>query len=269
MIKTIERMFEIGEFDDSNSNYHEVLSYLQETNPRDVDYTKLFTLAPIIFFGEYHGSEAAKNEVIQNMGKFRDLGITHFATEMLPLSMQPAIDRYCNIGDNLGHIKDYHQKEFLRLGEKFPDLYLGMIDAAKSLGMKVTALDLDDVEETPEVRNKVWGRLLAKIHHDYPSSKVLTYCGSGHIGYSGYCSKVPNELQNNHGIKSKSISIIGDNDHPISRIVPRYSNPDILIRAIEDLDMQDKRFVIPIKETTSRSADVYLHLPYSNYQLIH
>ncbi|MBS3074862.1 ChaN family lipoprotein [Candidatus Pacearchaeota archaeon] len=260
MSNTIDNLFGTEEFDDSNSNYDEVLSYLQRTNPKDADYAPLFRLAPLILFGEYHGSEAAKKEVIQNMSKFWGLGITHFATEMLSLSMQPAIDRYCSVGDNPDEIKAYHQKEFSRLGENFPDLYLGMIDAAKSAGMKVIALDLDNVEETPEVRNKAWARLLARIQTNQ-SSKILVYCGAGHIGHSQYCSKFQDELKNNHGILSQSISIIGEHDHPVCRIVPRYSNPDILLKASEDLGLQDRRFVIPLKQTPSRSAEVYLHLP--------
>jgi hypothetical protein len=260
MSKTIENLFGKEELDDFNPNYDEVLSYLQSANLGDADYTYLFKLAPIMLFGEYHGSKAAKKEVIQNMNKFRRLGITHFATEMLPLSMQPATDRYCSIGDNLDEVKAYHQKEFSRLGKNFPDLYLGMIDAAKSLGMKVIALDLDNVEETPEVRNKAWAQLLARIQTS-PSSKVLAYCGSGHLGHSPYCSKVQDELKNNHGVLSRSISIIGENEHPVSRVVPCYSNPDILLRATEDLGLQGRRFVIPLKKTSHRSAEIYLHLP--------
>lgn len=230
-----------------------------------LDYPSLFKIGRAIFFGECHSLSAPKEETIRNMGLFRQAGVTHLAMEMIPQSKQAVMDRYYRVGDNQD-ILLAHLRGNWGYGPGIPEKYLLMIDAAKSSGIKVVGVDIDLSEDDPRRKedqiadqNENWASIIYDVLHMNREAKVLVYCGSAHLGYSQFTSKVNTDLARK-GLFSTVVKFIGGNSHvpPLDICVGLDEH---LQRAVIDKGFGSRHFAIAVKPTADRSADCYVHLP--------
>ncbi len=262
MFKDIGAVLGIPSIDPS-SQYSGIMSFL-DTTPLPVDYSTLFSIDKVLFFGEVHSNRSPKDEVAGRMKLLRNAGVTHLAMEMLLERMQPAIDRYYEVGNNKEELLAHFRKKW-DCGPGIPEKYLELIDAAKSCGIKIVGLDIDFSEndtrpKTEQIadQNTNWANVIFNTLQENPDTKVLVYCGSGHVGYSQTVSKANLELARK-GIISTIIRSIGG-----SCFVPPLHScagfEEYFERAIIDRELGDKEFTIAVKAKLNRSADLYVHL---------
>jgi len=251
-----------GESINFGSSVVEVQDYIGR-NQVDIYYASLFQTERVIFLGERHTTISDKQELVDNLSLMRNAGLTHLAFEMFSASMQGAIDRYYQSGDNRNEIFSYLQDHWGDKGEGVAEKYMEIVDTAKNLGIKIIAIDIDSDEyqsknpsETWVKRNRQWAKLIAEKLED-GEAKVLVYHGSGHAGYYPVDDRANNELRK-LGHDSLTVKYCGGEMFEKGYV---YGFDDKVAKSAVELDLQKNRFAVNVNRSTSRGGDLYIHLP--------
>ncbi|MEI6079549.1 MAG: hypothetical protein WCQ53_02795 [bacterium] len=190
-----------------DADYSSILDNVTKNGKgKTIDYSKIWPKdSQVLFIGEKHSDfETVNNEIINMLPKFKEQGLTHFATEFQLSGMQSLIDQY-QLGlislDALLESATKKQKGQNAIGDKD----LSIIKESTRLGIKVLALDIStgggasnqskkvgDVSETSaegmRQRNDNWTKLLEGTINASPKARILVYCGMGHSNYRTFNS---------------------------------------------------------------------------------
>jgi len=240
----------------------EEISHFITRHREIVDYAKLWPKEiPVLFIGERHTVKADKEEIIKNLAVFKKLGMTHLAMEMLREEQQKIVDDY-----SAGKIDRGKVLEIFKQGwDKRPGIaekYMELLDAAKSNGMRILAVDLytDSSEygttEFFRKRNANWARIAESILQD-KKSRILFYNGQSHSGYNKVHDSA-NEILERTGIKSSVVEFAGGEVAPSDV----YFFVDKVAKAAQNLEIGREKFSLRIKSDDDvRGMDVVIHLP--------
>lgn len=146
-----------------------------------------------VLLGEIHDRDAIVreiNHIISQLGKNKNLGFTHFATEFLPQSSQKAFEEAerKNIPfDQLG--------AYINPNIEFYDSGLTAMRTANRLGLQVVGLDIDDIlekggtawaltDEGLKKRNEAWFSAMDNVFRRQDRARFMVHCGSLHSQYN-------------------------------------------------------------------------------------
>ncbi len=125
-----------------------------------------------VFLGEMHSSSISKSQQFcaDLIPKLKKAGVRYLALE-IPTYMQESVDVY-SVGDKT---------------EGFFDMYVGIINAAKTSGMDIICFDpripidawLSGAQEPPGADRRMALNVALKLP-DNPDAKVLVYAGAAH-----------------------------------------------------------------------------------------
>jgi hypothetical protein len=224
-----------------------------------VDYSRIWKKdIPVMFVGERHTDLADKDEIIRQLTDLKKQGMTHLAMEMLEEQHQETIN---------GYIKGIVEREeivsLLKFWDKGPGIvekYIEMIDAAKSNGIKVVAIEIPMQSHSlfSEERDKNWARVIKNIVSSDQDARIMVFCGSGHAAYKISKKNTANEFLNSMGISSVVVKFAGGDDD--------YSDPcissEIIGAAAAKIGQQNNKFGLRMNsDKATRSADYFIHLP--------
>ena len=239
----------------------EVVTYIKESR-QSVSYHQMVSPDTRVFaLGETHNMIGSRIEAVIALDEFYKLGFTHLGIEMLDTSMQKILDKYCVDGTGREEIYSHLDRNF-RWIVSSADEYMQIIDKAKSLGMKIIALDLPSEqrnvlprEEILRKRDEEMAKRTMDVLNESDSNKVVTFSGKVHAGYTG---TVMTQLLRKSGIEVVSAHIIGDSD-----------TTGYLEEAALQAGVSNERFMFTArarfpKSKTAPSADFVIHLPQIN-----
>lgn len=227
-----------------------------------VDYAKLWeNETPVLFIGERHTLKSDKDEIIRSLPMLKKLGMTHLAMEMLREEQQQIVDNYL-----AGKITREKVLEIFKdgwdKGPGIPEKYMELLDAAKSNGMRILAIDLYtasseySTEEFFRKRNANWARIAESVLKD-KKAKILFYCGQSHSGYNKVDDSA-NEILEKMGIRSKVIEFAGGEVAPEDA----YFFVDKVAKAAQGLKVGGEKFGLRVKSDDDvRGMDYVIHLP--------
>jgi len=237
----------------------EEISKFINKHKEPINYAELWKKeTPVLFIGERHTLKSDKDEIIKSLPEFKKLGVTHLAMEMLQEKQQKIIDDYL-----AGKVaRDKVLKIFKNgwnKGPGIPEKYMELIDAAKSNGIRILAIDLYTKYDTGKFfrkRNTNWARIAEAILKD-KKARILFYCGQSHSGYNKVDDSA-NEILKKIGIKSKVVEFAGGeiaSDDP-------YFFVDKIAKAAQNLKIDQKKFGLRINSNDDvRGMDYVIHLP--------
>lgn len=176
--------------------------------------------APVLFFGERHPDTDIKFFLTENMDQLRALGINALALEMFNSRQQGVLDAYLadqltadELRAELGKVWGY---------SSIHDVYMTLIEAAKSHGMRLIALDDRDTDvqggffEEIHFRDRHMANVLSEAVLKDPSLRVMVLSGSFHAFRSfssqGLVRSFPALFREITGLRTQSIITLGDRD---------------------------------------------------------
>lgn len=189
------------------------LSQFIKTERKPLDYTKIVKpTTRVLAIGENHPQTSHKQEVIDHMQQFRDLGFTHLAFEGFGVDTQTLIDEFQATGQGRDKLEAYLKGY---LGPIYPgvgDKYIDIIAEAGKKGIKVVAIDLSKEErekhkgnnaEDSKDRDKTMAARAQKPLEDSEHNKVITLTGAIHA------SKTDAAMAGiiNHGFETVSLRL--------------------------------------------------------------
>lgn len=232
-----------------------------KTHREPVDYAAIWEDAPALFVGERHNSIADKDEVILNLPDWQRQGLTHIAMEMFSEEHQPTLDAYFEGSTDRQAVLEL-LKEWDK-GEGVIEKYMEMVDAIKSSGLRLLAVDLYTLSdkyfstEFFRQRNENWARIIKQAIDENPQARVLVYDGQSHSNYNMVHDSA-NEILAAKGIKSKVIAFTGAeklNHEP-------YNLQDKVTRSAEQIGIAQEKFGLRLDSAApTRPADCVIHLP--------
>ncbi len=264
----ISMMEEDPESLDPEKNYQELIEYVKGKKRPEPNYTKLLEYNKVVCFGESHPQIGAKDEVIKVL-KDKKNTITHLGLEMFPEAMQRSLDGFFDNGNNEDELADHLRKYWNYDGAE--KKYMEMVKSARECGIRILGINNDfrnrvqreyieriKDEDPTLVQNQYWAVIIDKVLYENKNSKIVTYSGSGHLGFNKF-NNTFNGFLGKYGIFSSVINFIGDNNY----ISPLKSNnlSDNLEKAISEAGLNNERLVIDIKRKIPRKADFFIHLP--------
>ncbi len=242
---------------------------LKEPGTRsDVDWSKIFPSdKSVLFFGERHGSGVIKDELIANM---EQLHVSHIGLEMLPTNLQPAIDQFLDPNSSAEQVNASRQRLYDHFKEYWnpgmEEKYMGVIDQAKKLGIRVVALESpsyyategsDEGAHTLGTRNKNWAEVIDRTLSESPGARMAVLAGENHGGYSPKNNRLNQVLAEKYHRDSVVVGF-SSNDARSSRI---RSMSDLVNSATSGTDMSHQRFLVRLNRETNRDVDYVIHLP--------
>ncbi len=249
----------------ARANLSEITSFVK-SNKKPVDYQKLFGENRLICICERHTLHSDKDEIIKNVKKFKEMGITHMAFEMFSEDNQSLIDGYLS-----GKVKRQEILGILEGWDKRPgmaDKYVDMVDACKLVGIKILAIEIPDElyisksqSETLGIRNEKWAMIINNTLEEDNNARVLLYCGAFHCGYNMVQDHV-NEIFTNR--YKKSSVVIGFAGGELAKQDPSFLFDlyDKVPYAAKSIKIDNEKFVLRLDEKeAARPADYIIHLP--------
>lgn len=206
--------------------------------------------------GEWHLVASYKKEIISQLRKFKEQGLTHLALEMIPQEYQKDVDRYLDKGD-----RDSKANLWGILNEDWgtaPDLYLETVTAARELGIKVVALDILD---TFEKRNEAWMRVLIPLLQKNKDARVLVFCGVNHAANYVSGGRTNRARLKDAKIESTTANFAGGNKI-IEAIDPTDVNLSKEVAWGANLSgYAEKAFTLDTRGCKNSGVDFVVHLP--------
>lgn len=228
-----------------------------------VDYAKIWAQnTPVLFIGERHTVMSDKNEVIKNLDLLKRLGLTHVAMEMLREEHQAIVDAYFS-----GKIDKQKVLEIFKdgwdEGPGIPEKYMELVDAIKTTGLKLLAVDLYtagpeyDTEAFFKRRNENWARIIGEVIKQSPKARVLVYNGQSHSGYNMVDDSANEILKNVYNIQTTTAEFAGGE---IAH--DNFFFSDKIGKAAQTLKIGKTKFGLPVAPTAETREAVYMiHLP--------
>ncbi len=251
---------------DPKASLGDIAIYLK-TKSEEVNWEKIWPSdVRVLFIGESHPVISHKDEIIKQMQEFKKTGMTHLAFEFVLENDQQIIDDY--YANKVPRAKVLGV--LLHQDDKIKDKYMQMIDAAKSNGIKILALDIYDkrVNTNPlmppgDMRNPNWARIISQITNEDQKTRVLAYGGRGHFGYDKIGSTA-NQIfgrMSPSSVKSKVVSFTGgEKQTGLPEIFPSFAEKISYVS--QNNGMGGKKFGISVNSNTMpRPGDYIIHLP--------
>lgn len=238
----------------------ERLTQFMKTDRGLVDYKQMVANTRVLALGETHTREITKEEVIDHIEQFKDLGFTHFGMEVFGTDAQQALDEYQSNGDKKDVLIEYLKKGFGGWSPRAGELYLQMVNEAKRAGMRVIGIDLPKSEQDQypregsdrdHKRDERMAHTVSEVLAQNPENKVVTFTGTAHAGIEG---AVMAGLLASSGVEITTVSISGGS--PSDRTLVEQS-------AVE-AGIDKERFMIACRSRFKDSPTPYdwiIHLP--------
>ncbi|MCG7565790.1 hypothetical protein MHM95_05755 [Pseudoalteromonas sp. CnMc7-15] len=170
----------------------------------DVNYRKMAGNSRLFIISESsHHPAAYKYEAIRALKELKKAGFTHFAMEMLPLSLREKVNTYQQTGKGLETLKHHFDQNWSWTSGAATG-YLELVKAASSLGLKVVPLDMpielmDIIEnkcnwnqvesegcrDSHTHRNYLWAEIINETLSKSPQYKVVAYMHRYHAFKAG------------------------------------------------------------------------------------
>lgn len=172
----------------------ETLSNFLKQERKPVDYGSIVNPSTkVLTLGEIHVREITKQEVIDNLEQFKELGFTHLGLEAFESDFQTKLDEYQKTGENKQAVVEHIQNGFGGYSPNATGLYLQMLDKAKKLGIHTVAIDMpkpiNDKNKSQgldadSLRDQWMAEMVQKVIDSNDKHKVVTFTGAAHVGKS-------------------------------------------------------------------------------------
>ena len=252
----------IKSFSGTNEKLFKELEKVEEfvkQNKEPVNYEKMIGKSKVVFASDNHTSISTKEEIINNLKLFKELGITVVALEMFDEKDQKILDNY--FADRATK-KDLEKALYgWEKGPGIIDEYIKIVDKCKELGIRVIGIDTsgevyrrNSLGSTLEERNNKWVYVTNRALKEDPHAKALVFGGSAHFGDN---QDTANKIAERYGIPYTVIEFIGiekSDNRTYYFYFPDFDSE--LPIAIDRLGLENEKFELPKKE-----RHFLVHLP--------
>lgn len=191
------------------------LAAYMKKNAMKINLTRVAANSRVFFVGEFHNDPKAKMLLASQLPALRKAGFTALALEMFVSTDQGLLDAFSN-----GQASPQQVAERLRTSWGWiPEAYVSLMTAAKQLGMKLLALDMDrNVTYSIEERDAHMASVLRAVLVRNPAEKIVTLQGGQHTQWKQNSQSQLLELQ--AGIPTSRVWI--DWKNPLVGKNPRF-----------------------------------------------
>jgi len=169
----------------------------------------------VLALGEVHTREITKQEIIDNLKRFKELGFTHLGLEAFRSDFQTELDEYQETGENEEAVVEDIQNSFGKYSPNTTMLYLQMLDQAKQIGIKTVAINMPRPMyesnqghglDAGSLRDQWMAEMVQRVIEDKNERKIVTFTGQYHVESSPR-TMVGNLAQ--HGVKIVGVDFAG------------------------------------------------------------
>lgn len=160
--------------------------------------------AQVLVFAEDHTANSIRAFIQSQLPQLQQQGVRMLAMEQLPSNLQPLLDRW---DDTARQTVRQYLDNWWNKGPGVVDSYMSLIETAKSLGMRVIAMEHPGaLQMNRGAVDPYWANI---IQSNLAGGRIAVLGGSGHMGFGP--ASFPGILQNN-GISVLKIGFTGFHD---------------------------------------------------------